>query len=1253
MTRSVTNKSSLPLHRPVNRERRESDERLRQIIDGSHDAFVAMGEEGLIEEWNPRAERLFGWRRNEALGQRLSDLIVPARHRAAHERGLQHFLATGDGPVLRQPTEIDALHRDGHEMAVELTVLPLKEGDRYSFTAFIRDVSERKSHERELAMRAEQIRAQRDAIMRLAQADKSDFTSALAQTLAEDGATLKVERVSYWALDQDGQTLTCESLYSLSGNGLVAGAAGTQLSVEKYPSYFAAIARQQPVVADDARRDIATREFEHDYLIPNGITSMLDVAVWHQGRIAGVVCHEHVGAGRQWGPEEIDFASSIAIMVSLLLESSRRQELAEALRLSESRYRSVVDHAKEGIIVTQDAKVKFANPYAYQLVDFDPSKSYTKQSFDLIHPDDRPMVYENYQRRLRGEPVPEEYTYRVVAKNGDVRWLQTKSLLIEWEGKSATLSFLTEVTERKRLEDSLAQTLAEQKTILEGATAGIVFIALGRIRWINSILEQQQLGYGKGELIGAHSEATFRSYQDWSAFLHEAVPVVQQGKTFACEVWLKRRDGSVFPTSFSGRAIDHKNLDRGTIWVIQDITERKRLQDSVRRALSERETILEAAVVGITHLQGDQVRWINGALEQQMLGYGSGELVDSGVEPIYAERESFIRVSSEFPPVLKANKSYQTEVQLRRKDGSTFWARLLGRAIDPSELSRGSIWIVEDVTEERERAQQLAARAQRLELHRRVLLELAALDEGSVDAALVRILRTSGQTLEVERTVFWPFEEKHARLRHPLLYRLGEDAIRNEILELNIGESTRVNAMAGLLRGEPIVAHDVHRDPLLSKVVDRVLAPYGVRSLMAVPVWASGRIVGALTFADMAQLRQWSDDEVEFALSVAKTVSLALEASARYELTAALRSSEEKYRHVVENASEPIIVVAQGKFRYANRRALALAGQLSYEEFLETPFLEFFHPEEHERVMTNYRRRIQGAPAETNYIVRMSERIRGVEWAQINATSVEWDGETGVLVIFNDLTQQMRVEAEMRKALEKERELSDLKSRFVSMTSHEFRTPLATILSSTQLLEDYAERIPASERAELLSFIKQSVHRMTEMLDDVLLIGRADSGRLEFNPQPVDVAELCAQLVNTVRMGIGSTHRVEFDIQSQDGRSSPRVNIDEKLIRHILNNLMSNAIKYSAIGTLVKLNVAVGRRQVRFEVVDHGIGIAPEDRPLLFDTFHRGRNVGTTPGTGLGLAIVKRAVDMHGGSIQFSTVSGQGTTFVVSIPLEE
>jgi PAS domain S-box-containing protein len=287
------------------------------------------------------------------------------------------------------------------------------------------------------------------------------------------------------------------------------------------------------------------------------------------------------------------------------------------------------------------------------------------------------------------------------------------------------------------------------------------------------------------------------------------------------------------------------------------------------------------------------------------------------------------------------------------------------------------------------------------------------------------------------------------------------------------------------------------------------------------------------------------------------------------------------------------------------------------------------------------------AAGRTHVTERLMKRRDGSRfWCEITGNAVDpKDLTRGSIWINIDVTERKRAEEEIRRALEKEKELNELKSRFVAMTSHEFRTPLATILSSAELLEHYGARLPPEDQKDLFHSVRTAVERMTKMLDNVLTIGRAEAQMLEFNPAPTDLPGFCEGLAAEMRLAAGGGHRLEY---SYEGARHP-VAIDEKLLRHVLVNLISNAIKYSPQGGPVEFRVRHEAGEATFEVADRGIGIPPEDQPRLFETFHRARNVGNIVGTGLGLAIVRKSLDLHGGTIRFESAPGHGTRFHVAI----
>lgn len=258
--------------------------------------------------------------------------------------------------------------------------------------------------------------------------------------------------------------------------------------------------------------------------------------------------------------------------------------------------------------------------------------------------------------------------------------------------------------------------------------------------------------------------------------------------------------------------------------------------------------------------------------------------------------------------------------------------------------------------------------------------------------------------------------------------------------------------------------------------------------------------------------------------------------------------------------------------------------------------------------------------------------------------------ENEVMAIIRDITERKRVETDIRNALEKEKELGELKSRFVTMASHEFRTPLATILSSSELLEYYSHKWSEEKKIKHQQRIQSSVKHMTNLLDDVLLIGKAEAGKLEFQPKLLDIIQFCSDLVEEVQVTTQS-HTIIFYPQDQLDKISGL--IDEKLLRHIITNLLTNAVKYSPQGKEVIFNLNCDRDRAIFSIQDGGIGISVEDKQQLFESFHRGKNVSNIPGTGLGLAIVKKSVDLHGGTINVDSQLDVGTTFTVTLPLNQ
>lgn len=262
------------------------------------------------------------------------------------------------------------------------------------------------------------------------------------------------------------------------------------------------------------------------------------------------------------------------------------------------------------------------------------------------------------------------------------------------------------------------------------------------------------------------------------------------------------------------------------------------------------------------------------------------------------------------------------------------------------------------------------------------------------------------------------------------------------------------------------------------------------------------------------------------------------------------------------------------------------------------------------------------------------------------------DGSVFTCVI-QDITwrrqlEEDRIERErMTIALEKERELRGLKNRFLSMMSHELRTPLASISLSYDMLKKYGHLSTPEEKMQALDNIRTQVELLSEMVGDVMTLSRSEGENLQISRQDADLITYCRDIVEEFQFNYHKTHAIEFYCEERTLRAP----IDRKLLRRAITNLLSNAVKYTPENGEVSVTLS---REASFAIItvqDNGIGVPEADIPRLFEPFHRASNVDNIPGTGLGLPITKQLIELHDGKITANSVEGQGTTFIITLPI--
>ena len=281
--------------------------------------------------------------------------------------------------------------------------------------------------------------------------------------------------------------------------------------------------------------------------------------------------------------------------------------------------------------------------------------------------------------------------------------------------------------------------------------------------------------------------------------------------------------------------------------------------------------------------------------------------------------------------------------------------------------------------------------------------------------------------------------------------------------------------------------------------------------------------------------------------------------------------------------------------------------------------------------------------AQQNELEKISDEIR-----KLNA-ELEAKVEERTLILREALQRLEQSQTELSEALDKEKQLNEIKSRFVSMASHEFRTPLSTVLSSASLLGKYTTTEEQDKRTRHIEKIKNSVKHLNDILEDFLSLGKLDEGRVESHLSAFDLKEFLADTTDEMKGLLKKGQHIELHY---NGRTT-EIYSDKKLLKNVLINLITNAIKFSNENDEITVAAAIHTEDAIITVQDRGIGIAQEDMEHLFSSFFRGVNAINIQGTGLGLHIVKRYLDLLGGSVEVKSSLGNGTTFIITVPINK
>lgn len=381
------------------------------------------------------------------------------------------------------------------------------------------------------------------------------------------------------------------------------------------------------------------------------------------------------------------------------------------------------------------------------------------------------------------------------------------------------------------------------------------------------------------------------------------------------------------------------------------------------------------------------------------------------------------------------------------------------------------------------------------------------------------------------------------------------------------------------------------------------------------------------------------------------------EMSIRQQAEAALWHSEERFRNLVEQMNDWVWEInLDAIFTYTNPRVFTILGY-EPEELINQAFFDLMSSGEAKRFATIFSLAIAHQEPLTNFEKSATHKNGNLVVLETNACPL-FDAQgklKGYQGVTRDITQRKQIDLTTRKALTKEKELSELRSRIITTVSHEFRTPLAIISSSTGILQVFDCKLSSTDKQKHLQVIQGSVDKIVQLLDNILFINHKQSEKMEFRPDALDLAGFCYTLLQEVQFST-DRHTIFSVIEHTAAEHCPidamQGYFDGRILKQILINLLSNAIKYSPYTNEIHFKLAYDGKIATFQVRDQGIGIPQAEQFHLFEPLYRASNVGTIPGIGIGLSIVKRCVNLHKGEIGVLSEPAVGTIVTVTIPTQ-
>lgn len=993
-------------------------------------------------------------------------------------------------------------------------------------------------------------------------------------------------------------------------------------------------------------------------------------------------------------------------------QTAERERLMALLQVNEARLANVIDgtglglwdwHVATGEVVFNE---RWAEIVGYTLADLAPISIQTW--IDLAHPDDLQRSRAQLTEVFAHNRPRYDIECRMKHRQGHWVWVHDRGRVIEWSANGKPLRMTgshTDITGRKMAEARLNEMTREQRVILETIPMGIVKVVGGKVVWSNPAFAAM-LNTSQEELLSQPLELFLGSDHGGDGLEPLANEHISQDEIHETERRLVRRDGLTMLLLFKGRAIDPTDPTQGTIWVVEDITLRRQAEEFARdraalyqamfacnrsvqllidpstgAVIDANEAAADYYGYGRDYLQSINFADINilssaelreaivRALDRRQSLFAfrqrlaSGELreVEAYLSSIVIEGQALLHVISHditeqkrLEDALRANQELLRSVTEGTSDAvyikdragrylmcNTATTRYVGKPAETIvESDDTALMAPDDAHRVMAGDRQVMAAGvvrtyeEHMTLHGSAYTFLAT--KGPVRNALGEVIGLFGIARDIsERKLLEErLREQEANLRN--LIETTSDLIVVATLEGAIlFTNARFRDRLGYSREDLATMHllGLH-PPGMRREAEAIVVEMlgGERSVCPLPLLSKGgRLVPVET---RAWVGEWNGRDC--LVGFIKDLSAEQEAQQRFE------------RLFHSNpASMALLSLPDRKLVAVNQVFLSLSGYAEREVIGKAPVeLALFHGQSDkiEAVIQTVEHHGRFANVELQATGQNGVRFDGLFSGEV----ISSQGKEYLLVVMIDITARKRMEAELQDAKDEALSAVAAQDKLLATVAHEFRTPLALLQSSLEILDRYGERLDREERNVQSRHIRNAARQLMSLANTALTYKRKEQDAAKLFFTPCEIARACRGIAEETEAAWARGHRFAADLAV-----AGKMLVDERLFRSILENLLANAFQYTPPGRSVFLEVIRVNAQLRLTIADEGLGIAEEECSQVFKPLFRGDNVGQQRGMGLGLSIVLDAVRLLGGTIDLTSAVGRGTVFVVTIPWRE